>query len=82
MWRLLLVPFYRNKKLAASLIKITGMIPTHMNLYEMAFIHKSASEVLPDGSVINNERLEYLGDAILDAVVANFLFHYYPAGDE
>ena len=48
----------------------------------MAFIHKSASLVLPDGNVVNNERLEYLGDAILDAVVANYLFRNYPHEDE
>jgi ribonuclease III len=81
-WRFLIVPFYRNRKLASSLIKITGMIPAHMKIYEMAFIHRSASVVLPDGNVINNERLEYLGDAILDAVVADFLFRNYPFGDE
>ena len=44
----------------------------------MAFIHKSASVVLSDGQVINNERLEYLGDAILDAVIADYLFKNYP----
>ena len=82
MWRFLIVPFYRNRKLTSSLIKITGMAPADMRLYEMAFIHKSASAILPDGSVINNERLEYLGDAILDAVVADFLFRIYPYGDE
>jgi len=38
--------------------------------------------VLPDGSVINNERLEYLGDAVLDTVVADFLFMQYPHKNE
>jgi len=75
-------PFYRNKKLASSLIKILGFSPTHMKLYEMAFIHKSASIVLPDGNIVNNERLEYLGDAILDAIVADYLFRHYPGKDE
>ena len=75
-------PFYRNKKLASSLIKILGFSPTHMKLYEMAFIHKSASIVLPDGNIVNNERLEYLGDAILDAIVADYLFRHYPGKHE
>ncbi len=57
-------------------------MPTHMKLYEMAFIHKSASIVLPDGNTVNNERLEYLGDAILDAIVADYLFRNYPNQDE
>jgi ribonuclease-3 len=48
----------------------------------MAFIHKSASLLLPDGTTINNERLEYLGDAILDAIVADYLFRNYPGNDE
>jgi ribonuclease-3 len=37
---------------------------------------------MPDGEVINNERLEYLGDAILDAIVADFLFRQFPGKDE
>jgi ribonuclease-3 len=53
-----------------------------MKLYEMAFIHKSASLILPDGTTVNNERLEYLGDAILDAIVADYLFRNYPGKDE
>lgn len=75
-------PFYRNRKLASALIKILGFSPTHMKLYEMAFIHKSASIVLPNGNIVNNERLEYLGDAILDAIVADYLFRHYPDKDE
>lgn len=75
-------PFHRNRKLAFSLVKILGFRPTHMKIYEMAFIHKSASLVLPDGNIVNNERLEYLGDAILDAIVADYLFRNYPDKDE
>lgn len=48
----------------------------------MAFIHKSASSLISRGELINNERLEYLGDAILDAVVADYLFRNYPNNDE
>lgn len=57
-------------------------MPTNIRLYEMAFIHKSASVILSGGEVINNERLEYLGDAILDAIVADYLFRHYPGKDE
>jgi len=58
------------------------MAPSHMKLYEIAFIHKSASLTLSDGTVVNNERMEYLGDAILNAVIANYLFRNYPDEDE
>ncbi len=37
---------------------------------------------MPDGEVINNERLEYLGDAILAAIVADYLFRHFPNKDE
>jgi ribonuclease III len=57
---------------------MTGLFPQNEELYKLAFIHKSASLKLPDGMVINNERLEFLGDAILDAVVAEYLYLKFP----
>jgi len=57
---------------------ITGLYPGNEELYKLAFIHKSASLRLHDGMVINNERLEFLGDAILDAVVAEYLYIKFP----
>jgi ribonuclease III len=80
--RFLLFPFYRKKKFLYTLTDILGFLPSNIRLYEMAFIHKSASVTLPGGELINNERLEYLGDAILDAIVANYLFRHYPKKDE
>lgn len=61
-----------------ELKKITGLYPRNEELYKLAFIHKSASLKQHDGIVINNERLEYLGDAILDAVVAEYLYIKFP----
>jgi ribonuclease-3 len=78
----ILSPFSRNKKLSNKLSPLLGFLPNRIRLYEMAFIHKSASVVLPNGEVVNNERLEYLGDAILDAIVADFLFKEFPDKDE
>ncbi|MBI9067161.1 MAG: ribonuclease III [Salinivirgaceae bacterium] len=57
---------------------MTGLFPGNEELYKLAFIHKSASLKLPDGLIINNERLEFLGDAILDAVVAEYLYSKFP----
>lgn len=48
----------------------------------MAFRHKSVSINLPDGRLMNNERLEFLGDAILSAIIAEYLFDKFPNGDE
>jgi ribonuclease-3 len=61
-----------------ELHRITGLFPGNEELYKLAFIHKSASLRLHDGMVINNERLEFLGDAILDAVVAEYLYTRFP----
>lgn len=48
----------------------------------MAFIHRSASYIAPDGTRVNNERLEFLGDAILDSIVSEYLFLLYPDASE
>jgi len=61
---------------------VLGFTPKKIELYRIAFIHKSASLRLTDGSWINNERLEYLGDAVLDAIVADYLFNIFPEKDE
>lgn len=59
-----------------------GFSPLKLRLYDLAFIHKSASTVDLLGKTINNERLEYLGDAVLGAIVAEYLYNRYPRKDE
>lgn len=57
-----------------SFYKILDFYPYNITLYEQALLHKSSSIKLKNGKWINNERLEFLGDAILDAVVADIVF--------
>ena len=59
-----------------------GFIPNNIELYKLALIHKSASLVLDDGRQINNERLEFLGDAVIETVTSDYLYIEFPEGDE
>ena len=77
--KLLVVKDKKFYLLLRTHLKIT---PGKIKLYEIAFLHRSASLSFNDGSVVNNERLEYLGDAILDAVVADYLFKKFPRKKE
>ncbi len=70
--------FSPNKKLFLSLKNIFGYYPQNIALYQLAFRHKSVAEEVSNGNKKSNERLEYLGDAILDAVVAELLFKKFP----
>lgn len=59
-----------------------GFIPHNIELYKLALIHKSASFVLEDGQTINNERLEFLGDAVIEAVTSDYLYIEFPDRQE
>ena len=63
-----------GKEPYVSFFKILNFYPYNITLYEQALLHKSSSIKLKDGRWINNERLEFLGDAILDAIVADIVF--------
>ena len=65
----------KNKEPYSSLYKILNFYPDNIHLYEQAFLHKSSSVENGDGKWLNNERLEFLGDAILDAVVADIVYN-------
>ena len=71
-----------KKEFSSSLKKIVGFRPGNLKLYEIAFIHRSATFTLPDGKKVNNERLEYLGDAVLDAILSDYLFGLFPDANE
>lgn len=68
----------RDREFYEQVKRIFGIAPKDLNLYKTALIHKSASVSLSKEKRVNNERLEYLGDAILDAIVANYLFTQFP----
>lgn len=71
-----------RQEFASSLRKIIGFRTFNLRIYEVAFIHRSASFTLPDGQRINNERLEFLGDSVLDAILSDYLFEKFPEANE
>jgi len=71
-----------NKTLYRSIKNIFGFYPDNINLYKLALLHRSATTKKLNGLKINNERLEYLGDAILSAIVADYLFKRFPYKNE
>ena len=82
----ILRPFRRNfgkdKAFYAAIDDMFGFIPNNIELYKLALIHKSASVMTDDGRQINNERLEYLGDAVIETVTSDYLFIEYPDMNE
>ena len=73
--------FSKNKDFTKKLTAMLGYTPAHLNLYIQAFMHKSNS-VQVNGHRQHNERLEFLGDAMLNGIVAEYLYKKYPNGDE
>ena len=71
-----------RKEFYLFLRDLLGFYPTNLKLYDLAFIHKSASVLDSQGNLVNNERLEFLGDAILGAIIADFLYNRFPQQDE
>jgi ribonuclease III len=61
---------------------ILGFYPNRLELYQQALRHKSQSVRSDSGMLVNNERLEYLGDAVLNVLVADILFKQFPTSNE
>ncbi|MEJ7780340.1 MAG: ribonuclease III [Daejeonella sp.] len=71
-----------DRKYIRSLKNLLGFVPGNLRLYRMAFRHRSVAVELKNGTKNSNERLEFLGDAILGSVVAELLFKLYPYKNE
>ena len=71
-----------DRSLLKALKHILGYTPRKLSLYKKALRHKSAAKEIIHGMKDSNERLEYLGDAVLDAVIAHYLFQKFPYKDE
>ena len=70
--------FTPSQPLTLQLEQLLGFRPAHLAYYQLAFAHRSHGDTVME----NNERLEYLGDAILGAIVAEYLFKKYPMQPE
>ncbi len=66
----------------STIEEILGFQPKDIEIYKRAFIHRSSNKTDLNGNAINYERLEFLGDAMLSAVIAAHLFNKVPAADE
>ena len=71
------LPFRKEKELYSSLYRVLGFYPRNIQLYKQALMHKSVKKRNEKGRPLNNERLEFLGDAILDAVVGDIVFRHF-----
>ena len=70
-------PFLDDKELRQSLQQIMGFYPHNIEHYKVALTHKSSGQRNDKGRPLNNERLEFLGDAMLDAVVGHIVFDHF-----
>ena len=71
------LPFRKEKELFSSLYEILGFYPHNIEYYRQALMHKSIGKRNDKGKPLNNERLEFLGDAILDAAVGDIVYRHY-----
>jgi ribonuclease-3 len=79
--RLFKVYLSSDKEFILSIKNIFGFYPGNTSLYKLAFLHKSVAQE-QNGHKLSNERLEYLGDAVLSSIVADYLFKKFPYKEE
>lgn len=73
--------FRKDRESYLCFYRILGFYPKNISIYQQALLHKSSS-IKSQGRLLNNERLEFLGDAILDAIVADIVYKRYPGKRE
>ncbi len=71
------LPLQKDRELRVSLYNVMGFYPHDIKYYRIALTHKSSGQRNEKGKPLNNERLEFLGDAILDAVVGDIVFRHF-----
>jgi ribonuclease III len=71
-----------KRDLSISIYNLTGVVPSNLAVYRMALTHPSAAVANEMGEKDTYERLEFLGDAVLGSITANFLFKKYPFKNE
>lgn len=76
------LPFRKDKELYSSFYSILGFYPKDIRPYQQALLHKSLSVRVKKGVPVNNERLEFLGDAILDAIVGDIVYRHFSGKPE
>ena len=76
------LPFRKEKELFLSLRDIIGVLPHDIGYYKLALMHSSMGRRNGRGRLLNNERLEFLGDAILDAIVGDIVYQHFPGKRE
>lgn len=69
--------FRKDRESYFCFYRILGFFPRDIKVYQQALLHKSISMRSEKGRPINNERLEFLGDAILDAIVGDIVYHHF-----
>lgn len=79
---LIRLPFKKRRKSYFMYKRILGFFPKNLEYYDLSITPRSACVFDSNGHSINNERLEYLGDSVLNSVVSDYLFRNYPQKDE
>ncbi|MDR2840961.1 MAG: ribonuclease III [Paludibacter sp.] len=74
--------FHKDKEPYLRYKKVLGFYPITLRHYELAVQHRSLTPEGKRGQSLTNERLEYLGDAILNLIVADILYYRYPQQSE
>ena len=71
------LPFRKDRELYASLREVLGFYPHHIRYYKQALLHNSSASPGRRGAGEHNERMEFLGDAVLESITSDILYHHF-----